>query len=322
MIHEELDRECAFSGMDSFDNGGKNSNLVYWRLMRPHTLTASFIPVIIGSALALPGGNFRNDLALAMLLASMLIQGAVNMFNEYYDYCRGLDNSFSVGIGGAIVRDGMSPKRVFQIAVGVLVFALMLGFYIMQQSSWWVFSWGIVFISVGYLYSGGPWPISASPFGEIAAGSCMGTGIIAISYYIQTLTVNSDVILISAAPSVLVGAILLANNIRDIDEDRDHGRRTLAILIGREKAITVLEIMFASSYFWITVLIVFQQLSPWALLVLLSIPKAFKAAMGFRRGRRPDELMSPMVATAQTNTLFGLLLTLGVLLGQMNFFAK
>ena len=299
---------------------GKSSSkfsLVIWRLLRPHTLTASFIPVIIGSALAWPSANFRITLATAMLVSSMLLQSAVNMFNEYYDYRRGLDNKDSVGIGGAIVRDGMSPERVFQIAVGFVFLALILGMYIMQQSSWKILPWGLACIAVGYLYSGGPYPISASPLGEFAAGSCMGMGIITISYFIQTITVNSLVYLVALAPSVMIGAILMANNIRDLEEDQAHGRKTLAVLFGRGKAVFILEAMFLFTYLWVLVMIIIGEFSPWTLLVAISLPKALQAARGFRLGVGSNELMQAMVATAQANSAFGLLLALGLLLAKL-----
>lgn len=79
--------------------------------MRPHTLTASIVPVFVGTMFALTRSEINLFLFLAMLLASILIQAATNMFNEYYDYVLGLDNEKSVGIGGTIVRDGISPKR-------------------------------------------------------------------------------------------------------------------------------------------------------------------------------------------------------------------
>ena len=87
----------------------------YWQLMRPHTLTAAIVPVLVGTATAkifLLGSedHIKISLLLAMLLACLLIQAATNMFNEYYDFKKGLDDHTSVGIGGAIVRNGMSPK--------------------------------------------------------------------------------------------------------------------------------------------------------------------------------------------------------------------
>lgn len=301
----------------SANRAGCHSGLVLWRLLRPHTLTASFVPVLIGSALALPSGHFRPGLAVMMLLSSLLLQSATNMFNEYYDYRRGLDHEESVGIGGAIVRDGVPAKWVLRIAQGCSALALLLGFLIMQQSSWRILPWGLGCIAVGYFYSGGPFPISATPFGEVAAGACMGLGIISISYFIHTVALTSLVYLVSAAPSVMIGAILMANNIRDLKDDEAHGRKTLAVLLGREKAIRMLAYMFAISYIWVLALSAGGLISPWALLVLLSVPKARQAVAGFRQGRRPVEMMPAMVATAQANTVFGLLLALGLVLAQL-----
>ncbi len=87
---------------------------VWWQMTRPHTLTASFVPVLLGTALALRHDQFHLGLFVAMLIACLLIQTATNMFNEYFDFKRGLDNEHSVGIGGTIVRDGIKPKTVMQ----------------------------------------------------------------------------------------------------------------------------------------------------------------------------------------------------------------
>lgn len=97
----------------------------YWQLMRPHTLTAAVVPVLVGTAAAkiyLLGSedHLKFSLFLAMLLACLLIQAATNMFNEYYDFKKGLDDHTSVGIGGAIVRNGMSPKQVMNLAIAFL----------------------------------------------------------------------------------------------------------------------------------------------------------------------------------------------------------
>jgi 1,4-dihydroxy-2-naphthoate octaprenyltransferase len=82
---------------------------IWWQLTRPHTLTASFVPVFLGTMIAISYTDIHWPLFFAMLFASMLIQAATNMFNEYYDFARGLDNEKSVGIGGAIVRNGVKP---------------------------------------------------------------------------------------------------------------------------------------------------------------------------------------------------------------------
>ncbi|WP_442595661.1 1,4-dihydroxy-2-naphthoate polyprenyltransferase [Neobacillus sp. D3-1R] len=289
----------------------------WWQLTRPHTLTAAFVPVLLGTALAIQEHTIHIGLFLAMLIASLLIQAATNMFNEYYDYKRGLDNEDSVGIGGAIVRDGITPQAVMRLAFSFYGVALLLGVYICSQSSWWLAVVGLVSMAVGYLYTGGPKPIAYTPFGEIFAGFFMGMLIILISFYIQTGTVDTISILVSIPIFILVGAILLSNNIRDLDGDKEFGRKTLAILLGRKKAIQLLAAMFIVSFTWVFVLMALQLTSPWLAIVLLSAPKAFKATKGFIGKSMPIEMMPAMKATAQTNTIFGFLLSIGLFLGYL-----
>ncbi|MGD6944149.1 1,4-dihydroxy-2-naphthoate polyprenyltransferase [Cytobacillus gottheilii] len=295
-------------------NGAKGWK-VWWQLTRPHTLTAAFVPVLIGTALAISDTDIHFGLFLAMLLASLLIQAATNMFNEYYDFKRGLDTEESVGIGGAIVRDGIKPKTIMQIALSLYGISMLLGVYICMQTSWWLAAVGLVCMAVGYLYTGGPLPIAYTPFGELFAGFFMGMMIILISFYIQTGTVSLTSVLVSFPILLLVGAILLANNIRDFDGDKAFGRKTLAILIGREGAVKLLAAMFIVSYAWVFILIFTGVSSPWLALVILSTPKAIKATKGFIGKSIPVTMMPAMVATAQTNTIFGFLLSIGLFLG-------
>ncbi|MGG3560253.1 1,4-dihydroxy-2-naphthoate polyprenyltransferase [Neobacillus rhizosphaerae] len=288
---------------------------VWWQMTRPHTLTAAFVPVILGTALALKSGKIHFGLFLAMLIASLLIQAATNMFNEYFDFKRGLDNEHSVGIGGSIVRDGIKPNTVMKIALSLYGIALLLGVYICLNSSWWLAAVGLVCMAVGYLYSGGPLPIAYTPFGELFSGFFMGMLIILITFFIQTGTVTKTSILISIPILVLVGAINFSNNIRDLDGDKENGRKTLAILIGKKKAIRLLAVMFIFSYIWILGLIISNEAPIWTAVVILSAPKAIKAIKGFIEGTLPIQMAPAMKATAQTNTIFGFLLAVGIFIG-------
>jgi 1,4-dihydroxy-2-naphthoate octaprenyltransferase len=290
---------------------------IWWELIRPHTLTAAFVPVLIGTLLALITDTVNFLLFAAMLVASLMIQTATNLFNEYYDFKRGLDTEESVGIGGAIVRNGMSPKFIMNLALILYGISLLLGIYICASSSWWLAVVGLICMAVGYLYTGGPLPISSTPFGELMSGLFMGYLIILISYFIQTGYVSSLALIIAVPSGILVGLLNMANNIRDHDGDKANGRRTLPILLGPEKAIRFLGIMFAFCYIWIIGIVIAGMVSPWLLLVLLSIPKAVKATTGFVGKTSPLEMMPAMKATGQTNTIFGLLLSLGLLISYL-----
>ncbi|GIN93129.1 1,4-dihydroxy-2-naphthoate octaprenyltransferase [Siminovitchia terrae] len=290
---------------------------IWWRLTRPHTLTAAFVPVLLGTVLAAKYYPIDSLLFAAMLIASLLIQAATNMFNEYFDFARGLDTKNSVGIGGAIVRNGVKPRIVLGLGFAFLGAALLLGIYISANTSWWLAVIGLVCMAAGYFYTGGPFPIAYTPFGEITSGFFMGFVITQIAYFIQAGKIDSISILVSIPISILIGSILLANNIRDLDGDKENGRKTVAILLGREKAIQLLAAMFIISYLFILVLILFFSLSPWLLITFASIPKAASAVKGFIGKTEPIQMMPAMKATAQTNTIFGFLMAISFLISNL-----
>lgn len=307
MKEKNIDIKEALNEKDGFQ--------VWWRLLRPHTLTASFIPVLIGTFVAHTQMNvFHFGLFFAMLIASILIQAATNMFNEYYDYKRGLDNEHSVGIGGTIVRDGIEPKTVLRLALIFFGIAILLGIYICFLSSWWIAVIGAASMLIGYLYTGGPIPIAYTPFGELFAGFLMGTVMIAISFYIQTLQLTKEVLLISIPIAIFIGAILLANNIRDLDNDAKNGRKTLAILMGRENAIHFLASLFIAAYGFTALFILFEILPVWAWLTYISCIKAAQVILGFKGKTKPIEMMPAMVNTGKTNSMYGFLLIIAFIL--------
>src|SRR5699024_285379 len=287
---------------------------IWWRMLRPHTLTASFVPVFVGTMLAWLDGHLHILLLAAMLLASILIQSATNMFNEYYDFVGGIDNEHSVGIGGTIVRDGIKPKTVLNLAILFFLIAILLGVYICMASSWWIAVIGSASMLIGYLYTGGPIPIAYTPFGELFSGFLMGTVIICISYFVQTLVLTTNVIYISIPIAIFIASILLSNNIRDLDGDKENGRRTLAILLGRKKAILFLAFLFMLAYGLTAVYIIVGILPLVSIVLFLTIQKAYEVIKKFKGKTKPIEMMPAMAATGKTNTMYGFLLGLSLLI--------
>ncbi|PTJ23370.1 1,4-dihydroxy-2-naphthoate polyprenyltransferase [Staphylococcus simulans] len=290
----------------------------YWLLMRPHTLTAAVVPVLVGTATAklfLLGSedHLKFSLFLAMLLACLLIQAATNMFNEYYDFKKGLDDHTSVGIGGAIVRNGMSPKLVMNLAIAFYVIAALIGLFIASQSSYWLIPIGILCMAVGYLYTGGPFPISWTPFGELFSGVFMGLIIILIAFFIQTDNLQGYAVWISVPIIITIGLINMANNIRDRVKDKASGRKTLPILLGKANSIRFMALMYIIAYAWVIYTVFFVPGgSIFYLLVLLSFPFPIKAIRRFKKNDTAAEMMPAMAATGKTNTVFGLLYALGI----------
>ncbi|MFC3901076.1 1,4-dihydroxy-2-naphthoate polyprenyltransferase [Aliicoccus persicus] len=287
----------------------------YINLTRPHTLTASFVPILVGSAAALVYDTFRFDIFICMLIATLLIQSATNMFNEYFDYKRGLDSKESVGIAGAIVRNGMSPRQVFTIAVAFYVIAALVGLYITFQSSIIVLIIGLIGMAVGYFYTGGPFPISWTPFGEIFAGLFMGTILIVLTFYIHLGEINSFIILLSLPVAITIGLLNMANNIRDRVKDKRSGRRTYVILVGKNTAILTAAIALFIGYVIILYIgTIHENSSVFLLLPLLSIPIAVETIKLLQQGNKPIELIPAMASMGKLNTVLGLLLTIGLLL--------
>lgn len=244
-----------------------SSAKLIWKMTRPHTLTATFSPVILGTVASLYVAEIHWLLFIAMMVACLALQIATNLFNEYYDFKRGLDTADSVGIGGGIVRHGLKPKNVLTVALLLYVVAAFIGIYICMNSSWWLVVIGLIGMAVGYLYTGGPLPIAYTPFGELVSGLLMGTCFVLIAFFIQTNTITIESVLISIPIGILVGAINMSNNIRDIEEDIKGGRKTLVILLGREKAVVTLAVAFFIAYLWIAVIVLMGYISPWGFIL-------------------------------------------------------
>ena len=145
----------------------------------------------------------------------------------------------------------------------------------------------------------------------------MGTVIIGISFYIQTEVVTGELLLLTIPIAVLIGAILLSNNIRDLEGDKKHGRKTLAILVGRDNAIRVLAGFFIVAYLCAIIFMAIGMMPIWCLIVFLSVKKAYDAVKTFKENETPLEMMPAMKYTAQTNTFYGLLYGLSFLLAHV-----
>lgn len=293
----------------------KKSLSFYWRLTRPHTLPASLIPVLSGLSYSLYfQGKLHIILGLILVFCTVFIQIATNLFNEYYDFKNGIDDEKSIGIGGAIVHHKMNPKHILLAAFLLYAMAMVLGLILALYSTLKLLLVGAVCLLIGYLYTGGPHPIANGPFGEIFAGSLMGSGFFLIAFYTQTHQLNIEAFAMSIPLNVLVGLLLTANSLRDRIPDQSKGRRTLAILIGHENTLTFMLTGFFLSYFWLIILLFYHQ-RLFILLPLLSFPYAVKCISAFsNKNQTPKEMMKGMLFCSKTNKYFGLLYTLAIIL--------
>lgn len=287
----------------------------FFMCTRPHSYPASIAPVLFGATYAL-GYEIKFSILkfILFLLACLLIQAATNLFNEYYDYKHGLDKIDSEGISGSIVKGNLSSREVMVGALVLYALAFGLGLILTFMTSVYVLLVGLVCMLAGYFYTGGKCPIAYSPFGEVVSGFFMGTIIIALSFYFQTGYVNADIIVVSLPLFIMIGAILLANNIRDLDNDKDSGRRTYAILVGRNNAIKTMAISFIVVYLLNVLFIVTKYASWWNLLVFVTIPLAIKIIKGFSANNDKKTMAPYMVLTAKLTIFVGFIMSLANIL--------
>jgi 1,4-dihydroxy-2-naphthoate octaprenyltransferase len=288
----------------------------WFRLARPFSLTASAVPVLFGTVLALRDGTFAWGPFLAMFFGSLLIQAATNMFNEFYDERRGLDTATTVGIAGSIVQGRVHARAVLLGALFCYTLALFVGIYLIAVGGWPILVLGCLCALGGYLYSAGPRPIAYTPASEAVVFLFMGVLIVVIAYAVQNPGGFPIYVPLAALPiGGPVAAILLANNIRDMRSDRRGGRRTLPIVLGREVGVLIYRALLLEAYVAVGALMAFRIVPLECALVLLSVTPALRLWRDIGTNMTPERLDPVVKRTAGLHLLFGLLYTSGVLLG-------
>ena len=287
----------------------------WFRLARPFSLTAAAVPVLFGTALAFKDGSFSPGPLFAMLFGSLLMQAGTNMFNEFYDAQRGLDVAGTIGIAGSIVSGRVTARRVLVVALLCYSLALFLGIYLVVVGGWPILVLGCLSALGGYLYSAGPRPIAYTPASEAVVFVFMGILIVVIAYAVQTREFPAYVPLAALPIGGLVAAILLSNNIRDLISDRRGGRRTLPVVFGREVAILVYRALLLEAYLAVAVLIALGVVPPECALVFPSVFAALRLWRDVASYSTPSRLDPVVKRTAGLHLVFGLLYTVGVLIG-------
>lgn len=226
------------------------------QIAAPHTWPAAILPALIAMACAASNGYAVSAvMALVLLAICILMQAAVNTFNDYYDYVKGSDSAEDNvdPTDAVLVYNNVNPRSALMLAVGFLVVAFALGAYVIWQAGWIPLAIGIVGAIVVVLYSAGKTPISYLPIGELMSGFVMG-GLIPLACY-QAITKCFDpIMLIWALPTIIgVGLIMLTNNTCDVEKDIESGRKTLPVLLGRSRARTLYH---ALVWIWIALVIV------------------------------------------------------------------
>ena len=291
-------------------------------LTRPRTLAAALGPTILGAAFsyyafgALHGTGLAIFHTVLIFLAVVSAQIIANLWNELKDFKSGLDAGQKIGNAGSLTRGAVTPKLISTMIKVLMIVPIIIGLYLSATITWWYIPAGIICILISFLYSGGPKPISRTPFGEISSGIAMGFAIVLITGFAWTRELSLAFLIPALPATLLVGSIMLTNNIRDIRNDEKHGRRTLAIVLGRDRAISLMSITYIFNFFWIGAWIYLKVLPIPALLALIAIIPAFKTINIFYTHVDEIKLDKAMGTTAGAAMLYQLLLSIGLIIGK------
>lgn len=288
---------------------------IWWRAVRPFSFTASVTPVLVGSAAAFYVGRFHLGLFFVTLVASVAIHAATNLVNDYYDYLRGVDTATSLGPSGVIQMGLLRPQTVLIGAVVLFALGGVLGLVLVAVVGWPVLVIGALSILAGYAYTGGPLPVGYLGLGDLVVLVFMGPVIVLGAYYVQTRVLAATAVWAAVPMGALVTAILVVNNLRDLEGDRAHGKRTLATVLGPAGTRSEYLLLVLGAYLALVAGVAVRALPPLALLPVLTVPEALRTWRIVRDVTDPLTLsQAGLRGTARLHMRIGLLLTAGLVL--------
>jgi 1,4-dihydroxy-2-naphthoate octaprenyltransferase len=284
-----------------------------WGLaIRLRTLPAAAAGVITGSALAWRDGFFRLDAALACLFTALLLQIGSNFANDVFDFERGTDTPERLGPVRVTQAGLLTPS---QVKIGMLVvFALaaLFGLYLAWLGGWPIIIIGLAAILSAIAYTGGPFPLGYYGLGDLFVFIFFGLASVAGTYYVQATSVSAAAWWMTIPPGLIITAILVVNNLRDLENDRKAGKHTLAVILGERATKTQYLICMIIAYL-VMPLAGLLGVIPWtSLLTWLSLPLAIKTArIVFTQKGAP--LNGALAGTGQVAFLFSILFWIGLL---------
>ncbi len=302
--------------MTTTQGSGSPSSVKIWILAaRLRTLPAAVAPVLVGTALASSLADQFSALAfVATLAGALLIQVGTNLANDYSDARRGADTDERLGPVRVTAGGLVPPSQVLLATYITFGLAILVGIYLISISGWPLLVVGLLSILAGVLYTGGPRPYGYAGLGEIFVFLFFGIVAVAGTYYVQTVEVNWQSLALAVPVGLLASAILVVNNVRDIDTDRRAGKNTLAVRLGRERTRQLFAAMVLLSFPLALVPSALGDLSFWPLLSWLAIPMALPLIRTVNTHSDGPTLNECLAKTGQVQLVFCILLSVGILI--------
>lgn len=295
------------------DAGGTQHSLKAWLLaIRPRTLPAAIGPVLVGTALVTGDQAFHTGPALASLLVALLLQIGSNLANDVFDFKKGLDTKERTGPVRVTQAGLLTPRQVLAGMWITFALSFFIGLYLIWIGGWPILAIGVLAIITAIAYTGGPYPLGYHGLGEILVFIFFGPVAVCGTYYVQAGYISASAWWASIPMGLLITAILVVNNFRDLETDKKGGKRTLAVRLGyvgarREYAFLIIASLTIPLIMWLS-----GKHSAWILLPWISL-FLVKPLMSDMRTKKGVPLNSTLAGTARLSLVFGILFSIGYL---------
>jgi len=286
-----------------------------WLLaIRPATLPAAVGPVAVGLGVAIGEGVFELLPALAALAVALLLQVASNLANDLFDFRSGADNEERLGPPRTAAL-GLLTQRELAAGMAVVVgLAGAVGLYLVAIGGPVILVLGVLAIASAFAYTGGPWPYGYHGLGEVFVFVFFGLVAVTGTTYLQTGTLEPLALAAAIPVGALITAILVINNLRDIDSDRRAGKHTLAVRLGPRGTIAEYDLLLLVAFATPPLLALTGAAAPAVLLALLSLPLAVPLLRVVHAGGDPRRLNAVLKGTARLSLVFAVLFAIGLAL--------
>ena len=292
----------------------KNKIKIWLECFRLRTLPVSLSGVIIAIGLAVWHGHFKWVPAVLCLVFAVLAQIVSNTANEYFDYLQGADKPGRVGPRRGVTEGDIKPTTLRNVTFGLLALACAVGCCLIPYGGWWLLPVGIIIALAALAYSTGPYPLSYHGLGELTVFIFFGLVPVNLTYYVQALRIDPLVVMASITIGLLGVNVLLVNNYRDVEDDREAGKRTSVVIFGRAPAALAYLIngyagMGMLSVLW--VMIMLGKVMPLWVLVIPVIYLVLHTATWYKLTHREGSALNPLLGeTARNMLIFTLLMTI------------
>ncbi len=295
---------------------GPRSPIHIWVMAaRLRTLPASVAPVLVGTSLALGAGHFHPLAFLAALLGAIFIQVGTNLSNDYSDARRGADTEERLGPVRVTAGGLVPPSQVLLATYITFGLAVLCGAYLVAVAGPELIAVGAASILAGVLYTGGPRPYGYEGLGEVFVFLFFGIVAVAGSYFVQVQKLPWQAFACAVPIGLLASAILVVNNVRDMETDRRAGKKTLAVRLGRRRTRVLYAAMLALAFLSPLPLWLAGGMTPWLMLTLLSAPLAVKLVQVVISRVDGPALNGALARTGALQLIFCLLFSAGLLAG-------